>query len=166
METSTHEPSTDQRDVADHKERRPEAFTVSEEQLRQFNMVRVVAGPAVKRLRDLPSDKAYYVTLGALLGYPLCCVKEFLVRHDAMSRGRVFDDQPYVLHGTGFKPCAVCNKKSAGDPSELIAFIAAHRAPMLPPFPHRGAMDAHIERILPFVIERIYETKTESPLGE
>ena len=57
------------------------------------------------------------IRLGKGLGYPDCCIQAFLTED--------FRTRPIrKLEGTGYVPCAECNKKS---PQELVSIINANR---------------------------------------
>lgn len=69
----------------------------------------------------------YYSFMGKTLGYPSCCVNEFIERHNQNVSA------PHrKLCGTGFVPCKSCDLNYTED--ELIAIINQSRSQDLPPF--------------------------------
>ena len=70
---------------------------------------------------------AYYLFMGKTLGYPSCCVNEFIERHNQKIRA-----PRRKLCGTGFVPCKDCDLNYSED--ELIAIINKSRSKNLPPF--------------------------------
>ena len=69
----------------------------------------------------------YYLFMGKTLGYPSCCVNEFIERHNQKINA------PYrKLYGTGYVPCKSCDLNYSED--ELIANINKSRSKDLPPF--------------------------------
>jgi hypothetical protein len=79
----------------------------------------------VKVLLDIPqSTLDYWDRVGKLLGYPECCVKDFLI--PMLPRRRS------VFSGTGFIPCEACNNR---DQAELWREINNNRHKDLPEFP-------------------------------
>lgn len=63
----------------------------------------------------------YWVVYGELLGYPECCIVDFLNRITKNIRiGKV----KRKLHGTGYVPCENCNRKTE---KELVNIINMNR---------------------------------------
>lgn len=69
----------------------------------------------------------YYSTLGKALGYPSCCVNEFIERYSRRASA-----QFRKLCGSGFVPCKNCDANYTED--ELIVIINKNRSKDLPPF--------------------------------
>ncbi len=70
-----------------------------------------------------------WVINGLYLGYPECCIGEFV--HEFLNYPNRTRPKR-KLCGTGYVPCEKCNKKSV---KQLIKFIAAHRQSPTP-FPN------------------------------
>ena len=70
---------------------------------------------------------AYYLFMGKTLGYPSCCVNEFIERHN-----QKINAPHRKLYGTGYVPCKSCDLNYSED--ELIANINKSRSKDLPPF--------------------------------
>ena len=69
------------------------------------------------------------VRLGEYLGFPKCCIDEFIYVDTAPTR---------KLNGTGYVPCALCNEKSE---DELVSEISKNRK-CEEPFPLAFGVDA------------------------
>ena len=65
--------------------------------------------------------------MGKTLGYPSCCVNEFIERHN-----QKINALHRKLYGTGYVPCKSCDLNYSED--ELIANINKSRSKDLPPF--------------------------------
>jgi hypothetical protein len=74
------------------------------------------------------SDDSYFVLAGRWLGYPECCIQDFLLRFDTYNPSVAYVKRP--LHGTGFVPCPICSATYTDE--ELIAKIEANRKCPLP----------------------------------
>lgn len=64
--------------------------------------------------------------IGNLLGFPSCCIKEFITLDHVGGPKR-------KLTGTGYVPCESCNDLFSEE--ELISRIMENRSEGLPPFP-------------------------------
>lgn len=65
-----------------------------------------------------------FIKMGRYFGYPECCIADF-VRHILKYReGKADGREKRKLHGTGYVPCAKCNRKSE---RTLIATIRKNR---------------------------------------
>ncbi len=94
----------------------------------------------------VPVSKPLHLVVGEYLGYPECCIQEFintmhLYHAPEFDRGQ--SDRP--LHGTGYCPCTDCSEKSD---KELLAAIDARRDPTAHPFDEMGTTSAWIAAIL------------------
>ena len=108
----------------------------SQQKLRSnVELVHHILGDRTVAWNVLPSV-IYWAVAGLLLGYPLCCVQDFVAR---ITGKRPAHTEPRPLHGTGFKPCAECAAAFASDPEQLVAIINAQRHELLPPFPQSNA---------------------------
>lgn len=67
---------------------------------------------------------AYFLFMGNTLGYPSCCINDFIERKGPAPTRK--------LCGTGYVPCKDCDLNYSED--ELIANINLKRAKHLPPF--------------------------------
>lgn len=94
--------------------------------------------------------KLRFTGLGLYFGYPQCCIDEFVKGFIA---GTGFKRKKRKLNGTGYVPCAACNKKSE---KQLLKTIATNRK-HAEPFPNQDDLSdkdyatitkAYIERIL------------------
>ncbi len=72
--------------------------------------------------------------MGVFFGYPDCCITEF--ENFIKSRGKA-DRGKRKLSGTGYVPCAVCNKKTVKELKEQIK--STRICPL--PFPQDGMDD-------------------------
>lgn len=80
--------------------------------------------------------KEYYQLMGSQLGYPSCCIEDFLERV-AYTADRSHSTACYrKLSGSGFVPCSACDAKYSEE--ELINVINNNRSKILPPFVHRA----------------------------
>lgn len=68
-------------------------------------------------------SSTYNHELGTLLGYPQCCISDFIERE--------LPPTPKPWFGTGYRPCASCLEK---DPAQLVAEINARRVQGIPPY--------------------------------
>lgn len=73
----------------------------------------------------------WFVTAGTWLGYPKCCIDDFIYRFGTYCPSTAQTKRP--LHGTGFVPCPICSATYTDE--ELIAKINANRQ-CPTPFPH------------------------------
>ena len=87
-------------------------------------------------MRTLTSEaKEYYQLMGSQLGYPSCCIEDFLERV-TYTADRSYRTACYrKLSGSGFVPCSACDKKYSEE--ELINVINNNRSKTLPPFVRR-----------------------------
>ena len=79
-------------------------------------------------------NNQYYTHLGKELGYPKCCVEEFIdnLHHDTKIELR-------QLYGSGFVPCGVCNFNFSAQ--DLVETINKKRNTKLKPFPQFTSQD-------------------------
>ena len=87
-------------------------------------------------MRTLTSEaKEYYQLMGSQLGYPSCCIEDFLERV-TYTADRSYRTACYrKLSGSGFVPCSACDAKYSEE--ELINVINNNRSKTLPPFVRR-----------------------------
>lgn len=87
-------------------------------------------------MRTLTSEaKEYYQLMGSQLGYPSCCIEDFLKRV-TYTADRSYRTACYrKLSGSGFVPCSACDAKYSEE--ELINVINNNRSKTLPPFVRR-----------------------------
>lgn len=78
---------------------------------------------------------------GLLLGYPECCVENFVARATEIHASGHSNKGHDVFKGSGFLACDACAQL---DPDVLKARINAARFPELPAFPHKGSMNAYL----------------------
>lgn len=95
-------------------------------------------------MRKLTSEaKEYYQLMGSQLGYPSCCIEDFLERvtytADRSSRLACYRK----LSGSGFVPCISCDEKYSEE--ELINLINNNRSKTLPPFVLRTTFKPHLD---------------------
>jgi len=81
-------------------------------------------------LKYIPSYIVNFVVKGLYFGYPECCIDEFV---RSFIDGFAVKCKRRKFNGTGFVPCAACNKKSK---KEILAYIKSHRQCKLP-FPQQ-----------------------------
>lgn len=62
--------------------------------------------------------------LGRYLGYPDCCIESFIL--DLTDQSRIANRGKRKLTGTGYIPCAVCNKKTIKELKEAIVANRLH----------------------------------------
>ena len=75
-------------------------------------------------------SEALFRALGAALGYPPCCVEDFVNR--TMRREPCPER---TFHGTGFVPCAECDAEARKDPDRFVAEKIAPSRSIVAPFP-------------------------------
>jgi len=97
----------------------------------------------------VPVSKPLHLVVGEYLGYPECCIQEFintmhLYHLQEFDQGQ--SERP--LHGTGYRPCTDCCEKPV---KELLAAIEARRDPTAYPFDEMGTTSAWIAAILSYV---------------
>lgn len=97
----------------------------------------------------IPVNKPLHLVVGEYLGYPECCIQEFintLHLFNTSERISSLDERP--LSGTGYRPCTDCSEKPD---MELLAAIDARRDPTAFPFDDMGTTGAWIAAILSYV---------------
>lgn len=75
-----------------------------------------------------------FVEQGEHYGYPPCCIAEFIEYVLNYDNAAVKNRGKRQLHGTGYVPCATCNKKTK---KQLLFYIKRNRKEMLP-FPQQS----------------------------
>lgn len=86
--------------------------------------------------RTLKEGERIGYALGAFLGFPRCCTKQFLESSLPQLKAQHQKLIGHPLKGTGFVPCDHCITL---DPNELVANINANRT-FIHPFPFKGGV--------------------------
>ena len=73
----------------------------------------------------------YWAVVGLLLGYPRCCIEDFIGR---VTGKRPLEHDPRLFNGSGFVPCAKCSVTFADAPDDLETLINSQRHELLPRF--------------------------------
>lgn len=80
---------------------------------------------ALRRLFALREDRGN-VARGIYLGYPLCCIEEFILfsserrRAIAQESGKLPERGYRTFEGSGYVPCAKCHEIAADDPEKFV----------------------------------------------
>ena len=113
-------------------------------------------------MRKLTSEaKEYYQLMGSQLGYPSCCIEDFLERVTYTA------DRSYrlaccrKLSGSGFVPCISCDEKYSEE--ELINIINNNRSKTLPPFVLRTTFQPHLDLKTKTVVAQYFSQTKKVP---
>lgn len=119
----------------------------------RLELVHHLLGGRVVAFNGLP-QVLYWAVTGILLGYPHCCIEDFVARATGK---RPYDVGPRILHGTGIKPCEACSASFADDTGAFITIINLQRHTAIPDFPVEDN-----ERLLK-IVRQVYEREFNAP---
>lgn len=113
---------------SDARRRTLEAF---EAQTPRLDLIALLLDGHTDPLGAIPQN-IYWGVVGLLLGYPRCCVTDFIAR--GTKNGDLLAG-PRPFQQAGFTPCRECSAAFASDKDALKDIINQHRFHTLPAFP-------------------------------